>query len=339
MKRVTITDIARSLNISRNTVSKVLNGSSTVSEETTIKVIKKAIELGYPKIKPELIEKVRSARENKKVAILIKAALSEFWIDIINGISNELGKYGYSLFYNYISDEDEKNLVIPLNIANHEVDGLIVLSVFEDEYMNRIKEYKLPTVYYDAPLNADLEDLQGDVIFTECEASVYKLTKILIEKGLTPIGFIGDTNYCKSIYERWLGFEKALKDSGLDVQKEYCITEHVPFRYYVQEEIDMGLEKMKKYPRAFVCANDDIAIFAMRYLKEKGYKIPQDIAIVGFDNLKRSVLVDPPLTTVNIDKEAVGRRLAQAIVRRIENNTPIFETVRLSTQIIIRGSC
>lgn len=77
----------------------------------------------------------------------------------------------------------------------------------------------------------------------------------------------------------------------------------------------------------------------MRYLKEKGYKIPQDIAIVGFDNLKRSVLVDPPLTTVNIDKEAVGRRLAQAIVRRIENNTPIFETVRLSTQIIIRGSC
>ncbi|WP_039766722.1 MULTISPECIES: LacI family DNA-binding transcriptional regulator [unclassified Caldicellulosiruptor] len=339
MKRVTISDIARSLNLSRNTVSKVLNNSATVAEETAIKVIKKAIELGYPKLKPELIEKVRSSRENKKVAILVKAALSEFWIDIINGISNELGKYGYSLFYNYISDEDEKNLVVPLNITNHEVDGLIVLSVFEKEYMEKIKEYKLPTVYYDAPLYADLEELQGDVIFTECENSVYKLTKLLIEKGYSPIGFIGDITYCKSIYERWLGFEKALKDSGLEVEKEYCIIEHMPFRYYIQEEVDKSLEKMPKYPRAFVCANDDIAIFTIRFLKEKGHKIPQDIAIVGFDNLKRSVLVDPPLTTVNIDKEILGRRLAQAIVRRIENNIPIFETVRLSTQIIIRSSC
>lgn len=339
MKKVTIGDIAKSLNLSRNTVSKVLNNNETVAAETAIKVIKKAIELGYPKLRPELIEKVRAARENKKVAILIKEGLSEFWIDIINGISNELGKYGYSLFYNYISDEDEKNLVIPLNITNHEVDGLIILSVFEEDYSQKLKEYRLPSVYYDAPLHESLDSLKGDVIFTECEESVYTLTKTLINKGYYPIGFIGDISYCKSIFERWLGFERALRDEKIELKKEFCVIEKMPFRYYKQEEVDDGLAKLKKMPRAFVCANDDIAIFAMRYLKEKGYKIPQDIAITGFDNLRKSQLLDPPLTTINIDKEAVGRRLAQAIVHRIENDSPIYETVRLSTQIIMRSSC
>lgn len=217
MKRIIIIDIVRSFNFLRNIVFKVLNGSSIVLEEIVIKVIKKVIELGYFKLKLELIEKVRLVRENKKVVILIKVVFFEFWIDIINGILNEFGKYGYSLFYNYISDEDEENLVIFLNIVNYEVDGFIVFSVFEDEYMKKIKEYKFLIVYYDVFLNVDFEDLQGDVIFIECEVSVYKFIKILIEKGFILIGFIGDINYCKFIYERWFGFVKVLKDSGLDV--------------------------------------------------------------------------------------------------------------------------
>ena len=340
MKKVTIQDVAKELNLSRNTVSKALNNSDTVTYETRYYVIEKAYEMGYSKLSPAVLSqfKIRDKIDaTKTIVVLARREISFFWNSIIMGISDELNKYGCKLQFNFISEQDEKNLSVPLDFQ-HDVSGVIILSVFSKEYIHQIMKKNLATVFLDCPNNPEIVNNYGDIIICEGKNSIKKITSSLISKGLRKIGFIGDATYCKTISDRYEGYLEALADAGIPYDESIVAAYHNERKFYKTEEVKKAINRFASMPEAIVCANDDIALDVIRCLKEKGLTVPQDVAVTGYDNVESMAQVEPFLTTVRVGNQRLGRRLVQQLIWRIENPTFPKEMVHIGVEVIFRKS-
>ncbi len=340
MKKVTIQDVAKELNLSRNTVAKALNNSDTVSYETRYVVIEKAYEMGYSKLSPVVLNEFKLRNkidDTKTIVVLTRREISVFWNSIIMGISDELNKYGCKLQFNFISDLDEKNLVMPLDLQE-EVSGIIILSVFSIDYINQIMRQSIPVVFLDAPSDLDSIAEYGDVVICEGNNSIKKITGSLISQGLKKIGFIGDTTYCKSINDRYQGYLNALTNAGLDVDTTIIANYHETHKFYKTEEVDRALSNFPAIPDAIVCANDDIALDVIRCLKSRGISVPQEVAVTGYDNVEGMSQVEPFLTTVRVGNQRLGRRLVQQLMWRIQNPSFPKELIYINVEVIFRQS-
>lgn len=340
MKKITIQDVAKELNLSRNTVAKALNNSDTVAYETRYVVIKKAYEMGYSKLSPIVLNeyKIKDRLEKTKtVVVFVRRELSTFWNRIIMGISDELNKNNCRLQLNFISEEDEINHIPPLDMQS-EMSGIIILNVFNKSFLELIIRKDVPVVFLDGPSDVHEISSLGDVVIFEGFNSTRLITEHLMEQGCKRIGFVGDISYCRTIRDRYEGYKAALLNRGIQQDDKFVITKHVEYKYYRQEEIIRELEKLEDIPEAFVCANDDIAKDVMLWLKRRGIKVPQEVAVTGFDDKEEVELLSPSLTTVHIGNQRMGRRLVQQLMWRLENMDLPKETITINTEIIIRES-
>lgn len=340
MRKVTIQDIAKELNLSRNTVSKALRNSEQVSYETKCMVIKKAYEMGYTKLSPTVLKQFRLRDKSDKIktiVVLIKREISIFWNSIIMGISDELNRCGCKLQLNFISDEDEKDLILPLDL-DEEVSGIIILSVFSKNYIDEIMKYDIPTVFLDAPSNVETIANYGDIIICEGVNSVKQITANLISQGLRKIGFIGDITYCKTINDRYQGYLKALEEANIEFDSSIVAAYHAQNKFYMTQEVEAALNKFPYIPEAIVCANDDIALDVIRYLKNRGLAVPGDVAVTGYDDMESLTQVEPFITTVRVPKQKLGRRLVQQLMWRIKYPDFPKEVVFIEAQVIFRES-
>lgn len=340
MKKITIQDVAKELNLSRNTVAKALNDSDTVAYETRYVVIKKAYEMGYSKLSPIVLNefKIKDKLEKiKTVVVFARRELSTFWNRIIMGISDELNKNNCKLQFNFISEDDEANHVLPLDMQS-DMSGIIILSVFSKSFLEMIIRKDIPVVFLDGPSDVYEIAYLGDVVLFEGSNSTKLITEHLINQGMKKIGFIGDTSYCRTIADRFEGYLAALKNHGIQPDGQIMITKHVENRYYRREEITNAIKKLIYIPEAFVCANDDIAKDVILWLKEKGLMVPEDVAVTGFDDKEEAELMSPSLSTVHIGNQRMGRRLVQRLIWRIDNMDLPKEIVIINTQVVIRES-
>lgn len=340
MKKVTIQDVAKELNLSRNTVSKALNNSNTVTYETRYLVIEKAYEMGYSKLSPAVLSQFKIQDKidgTKTIVVLARREISFFMNNIIMGISDELNKYGCKLQFNFISEQDEKSLTVPLDLQ-HDVSGILILSVFSKEFINQIMKKNLPTVFLDCPKNPETVNNYGDIIIYESKNCIKKITSSLIARGLKKIGFIGDATYCKTISDRYEGYLEALSAAGIPFDESIVAAYHNDRKFYKTEEVKKAVNKFAYMPEAIVCANDDIALDVIRCLKEKGLSVPQDVAVTGYDNVESMSHIEPFLTTVKVGNQRLGRRLVQQLIWRIENPTFPKEMVLINVEIIFRRS-
>jgi LacI family transcriptional regulator len=340
MKKVTIQDVAKELNLSRNTVAKALNNSDTVSYETRYVVIEKAYEMGYSKLSPVVLNEFKLRNkiiDTKTIVVLTRREISVFWNSIIMGISDELNKYGCKLQFNFISEQDEMNLVLPLDLQA-EVSGIIILSVFSREYIEQIVKQNIPVVFLDASSDIDSMSQYGDIVICEGFNSIKKITLDLISQGMKKIGFIGDITYCKTINDRYQGYLSALISSGIDVDDSIVANYHPMHKFYRTEEVGEALNSFTIMPEAIVCANDDIALDVIRCLKARGLSVPQDIAVTGYDNVEGMAQVEPFLTTVRVGNQRLGRRLVQQLMWRFHNATFPKEVIFIGVEVIFRQS-
>lgn len=339
MERVSIQDIANELGLSRNTISKALQGSDIVAYHTRQKIIKKAVEMGYTKI-PEDIKADLEPGDitNKKILIISKREISEFWNRIVFGISEIVDKTGYSFMINLINEEDEKELVLPKEIQNRSVDGIICLSVFGNDYIDKLFMTDIPIVFYDAPIGGQRKDFGADIVLVDGFNSVYEIAERLILDGRKRLSFIGDISYCRTILDRWMGFRSALQANQIPIEEELCFVRHLPWKYHDDNEIGSCFNGLEALPDAVICANDDIARHVIRYLLQRGCDIPKDVAVTGFDDKMSWDLADISLTTVHVDNEYLGRRLTEQLLFRIENHKRPFETIHISTKPVFRKS-
>ncbi len=340
MKKVTIQDVAKALNLSRNTVAKALNNSNTVSYETRYVVIEKAYEMGYSKLSPVVMNEFKlrnKVEESKTIVVLTRREISVFWNSIIMGISDELNKYGCKLQFNFISEQDEKKLVLPLDLMA-EVHGIIILSVFSADYIWQIVKQNIPVVFLDAPCDVNEISDYGDIMICEGFHSVRKLTTDLISRGLRRIGFIGDITYCRTVNDRYQGYLSALHSAGISPDPSIIAAYHAPGRFYKTAEVDKALSDFPFMPQAIVCANDDIALDVIRCLKARGLSVPEDVAVTGYDNVEGMTPAEPVLTTVRVGNQRLGRRLVQQLMWRIQNPTFPKEVISIGVEIILRQS-
>ena len=340
MKKVTIQDVAKELNLSRNTVARALNNSDTVAYETRYMVIKKACDMGYLKLSPSVLNefKLRTMHNDcKTIVVFVRRELSVFWNSIIMGISDEVNKNGCKLRLNFISEEDEENLILPLDFTES-VDAVLFISVFTDTYTEMILKMKLPTVFLDAPIVSSEVFQSYDMVVCEGKNSIRQLTESLIQQGLTKIGFIGDISYCESLKQRYDGFCEAHQLAKIPLIPELIANKHRPHKYYKTVEVEEVINAFPYIPEAIVCANDDIALDTIRILKKKGLLVPEDVAVTGFDNVEVMTQAEPILTTVSVRNQMVGKRLVQQLLWRIENPDFPREMISIETQPIFRRS-
>lgn len=340
MKKVTIQDIAKKLNLSRNTVAKALNNSDTVSYETRFLVIETAYEMGYSKLSPVVLNefKVRNkVDETKSIVVLTRREISFFWNSVIMGISDELNKYGCKLQFNFISEQDEKNLLLPIDFKE-EVSGVIILSIFSDDYISQIIKQNVPVVFLDGTVELGNSYKYGDVIVCEGKNSIQEITLDLISKGLSKIAFIGDTTYSKTIHERYEGYLAALRKADITPDPSIIASYHTIHKFYKKEEVETAIDNFSYMPEAIVCANDDIALFTIRYLHSKGLSVPDDVAVTGYDNVEVMSQAEPMLTTVKVGNQRLGRRLVQKLMWRLKNPTFPKEVLFINSEVIFRES-
>ncbi|MGR6761845.1 substrate-binding domain-containing protein [Paenibacillus sp. T2-29] len=338
-EKVTIQDIADALGISRNTASKAINGSDSIPVDTRNKVIKKAIELKYKQF--AYVETDSIIPKNQGNIALFTCNLpnsSHFGSFLISGLEKRISAEGYNLSIHIVRENETQAGTLPNNFEASKVDGIICIEMFDPQYSELVTSLGLPTIFIDCSVDIFCPDLKADLLLMENEHSVYFVTKSLIDRGFARIGFAGDYKHCKSFNERWVGYNRALIEAGLSVDLSCCIVDQDRNFFSESDWMDKQLEGMSALPSAFVCANDFIAVSVMKALKNKNLKIPEDIAVFGFDNAPESRIVEPHLSTVHIYNNEMGITAAEMLLARVKDPSRPYQITHIRTEPIFRES-
>ncbi|MCV9949511.1 substrate-binding domain-containing protein [Paenibacillus sp. BT-177] len=338
-EKVTIQDIADALGISRNTASKAINGSDSIPVDTRNKVIKKAIELKYKQF--AYVETDSIIPKNQGNIALFTCNLpnsSHFGSFLISGLEKRISAEGYNLSIHIVRENEIQARTLPNNFEASKVDGIICIEMFDPQYSELVTSLGLPTIFIDCSVDIFCPDLKADLLLMENEHSVYSVTKSLIDRGFARIGFAGDYKHCKSFNERWVGYNRALIEAGLSVDLSCCIVDQDRNFFSESDWMDKQLEGMSALPSAFVCANDFIAVSVMKALKNKNLKIPEDIAVFGFDNAPESRIVEPHLSTVHIYNNEMGITAAEMLLARVKDPSRPYQITHIRTEPIFRES-
>ena len=341
MKRVAIKDIADQLSLSRITVSKVINDKPGVSAETRKKVIRKLVESGYDKLSDRQLGLVEERHEEPVKCIAVVAIapdFSEFWLKIINSISRALNETRYDFIYSILVKNEEKKFVLPKIIDPQHVSGAIVINVYDDPVIRSLIDLGIPTVFLDTTPGMFSANAAADLVLLDGTRSIFEIADHIISQGVTQLGFIGDITYSKTILDRFEGFKKALAAHKIPMNQEFCFTSSSRCHFYEREEIEDILNNVSRLPQAFVCGNDFIAFMLIDSLKRRGVRVPEDMVVSGYDNIREKITAESQLTTVQVDTEVLGRRLVRQILMRIETPGMPKEIIYVEPDIIYRRS-
>jgi len=338
-EKISIQDIADSLGLSRNTVSKALNGSEKTPEVTRNKVVEKAIELKYKHFAFMNTENL-IIKKTGNIALLTCSmpTTSHFGSLLISGLEKKISAEGYNLSIHILREAEIDSLSFPNNFELKNIDGIVCIELFHKNYTKLVSSLGIPTIFIDSISDIIYPELNADIILMENEHSTYLVTKKLIDNGCTSLGFVGDYNHCKSFNERWVGFNRALLDSNLKLDLSCCIVDDDNCPYGDYDWIKSKLDNMNNLPSAFICANDFIAVSLIKSLKNKNIKIPEQILISGFDDSPESRIVDPHLTTVHIFNSEMGGIAAEMLLSRLKSPSKPFQITHVKTEPKFRDS-
>lgn len=338
-EKITIQDIADSLGISRNTASKALNNSESIPVETRNKVIKKAIELKYKQF--AYVETENLIPKTPGNITLLTCNLpnsSHFGSLLLSGLEKKISAEGYNLSIHIVRENEINALMLPNNFEMTKVDGIICIEMFNKEYSELITSLGIPAIFIDSAADIFYPELKADILLMENEHSTHFITKKLIDDGYSSFGFIGDYNHCKSFNERWVGFNRALLESKLQLDLSFCVIEQDQYFFSESDWMDKQLDRMKVLPSAFICANDFIAVSVMKSLKNKNVQIPDEIVVCGFDDGPESRIVEPLLTTVHIFNNEMGVIAAEMLLSRVKDPSKPYQITHVKTEPIFRAS-
>lgn len=326
-----IKDVAREAGVSIATVSRVLNDIDVVNEDTKKKVLDAIKKLGY---RPNIVARSLKTQRTKTIGILIPDISNQLYPEIVRGAEDVSNIYDYNVILcNSDLDIDKEKEYLRV-LKEKMVDGVIYISSsLSDKILDLINELDLKTVLVETK---DKDGVLPSVTIDNVKGC-YDSTKLLIDKGLKNIAFIGtDKDTMNAWGDRYLGFEKAMKEAGLNIDPElvYFSSLKVKTGY---EGIDKFIESGKKF-EGVVCASDDIAMGAINALRDNGIQVPKDVSVIGFnDNFAASIFY-PKITTVSqptYDMGSVAMRMLIKLLNKQELDKSHFV---LDHQLIERES-
>ena len=306
--RVSMQDIADSLGVSKVTVSKVLRGKSDVSESVGKKVMDAAVRLGYR------YDGKSAKRPVSKIMVLTAehffGGSDCFYVKLYRSLSGELETLQIDAILTILDQRSENDGVIPQKLKNREVEGIIVMGQISRGYLEKLRELQIPMVF----LDFYYDDFDVTSINTDNFFSAYELTNRLIRCGHTKICFVGNFNYTSSIQDRFLGYCKALIEHHIPFHREWVLNDRESDGRYIEVRLPETM------PAAFVCNCDEVAMLLIRNLKQKGFRVPLDVSIAGFDDSVHAVKSEPQITTVHVNLDEMAHLAVKAVMRDMGSN-------------------
>lgn len=332
---VTVKDIADVLEISPATVSLAINYKRGVSEKTRERVFEVARELGYNKTAAP----VRTAERHTVQCVIFKQRATSgldtsFFSKMMEGVESRAGLGGSSLMISYINAED--NIPQRLDaLCAADTQGMILLATeLTPEKIKPFLSVRVPLVV----LDAYFENLPLDCVTINNAQGAFMATTYLMEQGHTEIGYLTSKVRTVNFSERHEGFRKAFRKAGLRRSAEYSFP-LTPSIDGACADMKAALQLRPKLPTAFFADNDIIAAGAMRALKEMGVRVPEDVSVVGFDDIPLCLSLDPLLTTVGVPKERLGILAMERLYNRIEQpDVTEFVKIEVGTKLMERES-
>jgi LacI family transcriptional regulator len=325
----TIYDVADAAGVSISTVSHVLNETRFVSEETKAKVLDAIVKLGY---RPSSLARALVRQETRTIALIVPDNVNPFFAELARGIEN----HGFAANYNVIlcnSDRStSKELAYLDMLISKRVDGIIYMTAdTATERLHPLRDNRIPVVTFDR----DYEDT--DAILLDNFRGGYEATCHLIDLGHRRIGCICGPDSPSRSGERVQGYRTALEEARIPVDSTLISTGD--WTYESGRRASRDLLLLPEPPTAIFACNDTMAIGAMAYLHECGRCLPEDVSIVGFDDITLSAFTNPPLTTIATPVTDIGQQLCQVLLDRIAGKLPSApQRFTVSSRLIIRKS-
>jgi LacI family transcriptional regulator len=325
-RSVTIYSVAERAGVSIATVSRVLQGSARTSPMTRQKVLRAVEELDYV---PLRASRTVDVSRHEAHGLVLPGLSGPYFAELLAGFESTAAQYGQSVVV--VLSGTAADLDSTLRTLLARVDGLVLTHGTASDAMVRSLARSTPTVLLGrAPLEG------CDSVVTENRESAAELTRHLIAHGRTRLVFAGDVEVSYDVRERYAGFTAALEVEGL---REALPPIPAWFEEISAPQIVRALLAEPGGVDALVCANDELALATMALLVRRGVRVPDDVAIVGFDDLMASRYVAPGLTTVRQPTAELGRWGAIRLHERIQGRTRDVHPQILPTTVVVRGSC
>ncbi len=344
-KRVTLQEIADALGMSRNTVSRALNNSGSVSADTRNKICQMATSMGYKQFSAvnapsQSGSSTVAATEGKTEIALFTHSFpgaSHSGTRLLEAFQNRIDSLGYKLSINIIRDIELENLTLPANINLDNIAGILCLELFSSRYSNFLCSQNIPILFVDTPL-LQSGALKADTLYMENTSSVYRMINTLIGNGKKRVSFVGDRFHCQSFYERWQGYVSAMTDNGITPDTSLSILDDDNYPYHDIAWLSERIGSLKEMPEVFFCANDFLATCTIKALRLLGRSVPGDVLVCGFDNAPEATIIEPNLTTVRIHSSSMGYTAAELLLSRIANPNMPYKKTYIETDVIFRES-
>jgi len=337
MKRITIEDVAKHANVSKGTVSAVINSKNTVNPSTRDHILKVMKELNF---RPRgMARNLKNGDQVRSIGLIIKDLNYPFYTTIATGAKEYANEKGYSVIFASSENDHECEKKFTHLFSTKDIKGAIIAPIVEGaaeiEHLFKLKRINYPFV-----LLEHVKGIQANVVAIDNLSAIKMAVKYLIDSGHTKIVHFAGPPQSSHTQERIEGFRHAFSESPLIFNDSMIVS--IGSRH--EEAYGHTLNYFKNrerqdYPTAIVCFNDQQALAVMTALNELKIRIPEEISIVGNDDISYAQIYPVPLTTIRAPQREIGYKAAEILVRNIESSTILpTEKVVLKTELVIRKS-
>lgn len=325
---ISIKDIAEICKVSPMTVSRALNNSKEISQETKEKILKVCAKMGY---RPNSAARSLVSNKTNMIGLIIPDITNQYYSYVSKGVSSYLEGLGYGLIL-CNSDrrrENEKRYIDFL--TQKRVDGIILIPLSSKHEDYKMLVNTVPFVQVDNYING----LEASFIGNDNYAGSKKIVSHMINQGYKRIGFILSTKSSTASTERFKGYRDILKENGIPLDNDIIINTNATF-----DEGFSGAEKLiKKNVDSIFAINDTVALGVIKYCYNTGISLPDQLGIAGYDDIEQASMLPVPLTTIHQRKFTLGKTAASILIQEINNPETVKQKIILQPELIIRKSC
>jgi len=337
MTRITIEEVAKQANVSKGTVSAVINGKNSVNPATREHILKVMKDLNF---RPRgMARNLKNGDQVRCIGLIIKDMNYPFYTSIAAGAREYANSKGYSVILASSENDHECEKKFTHLFSIKDIKGAIIAPIVEGSAeIDHL--FKLKRINYPFVLLEDVKGIQANVVAIDNLSAIKTAVKYLIDNGHTKIVHFAGPPQSSHTQERIEGFRHAFSESPLIFNKNMIVSIGSRHEEAYGNALNYFKDRSREdYPSAIVCFNDQQALAVMTALKEFNIRIPEDISIIGNDDIAYAKIYPVPLTTIRAPQHEIGYKAAEILIRNIESTAAIpNEKIVLDTELVIRES-
>jgi len=326
----TIEDVARQAGVAPITVSRVINNSGYVKQEVRDRVAQAVVQLGYV---PNAVARSLRSRRSNTLALVLTDVTNPFFTTVARGVEDTASKAGMLVILSNTDEQEAREREYLRMLQQQRVDGLLLVPAGNSaDSVRAFQQQGIPVVI----LDRCLPGIDVDTVRCQSEEAAYELAHLLVNQGHRHTAILAGPTYLSTMTERIRGFRRALEEEGIAQQSRL-------YRGELTAESGAALARQAlaatPRPTALLAANNFLAMGALHALQESGLRVPDEVSLVGFDDLPAALVTFPFLTVATQPAYMMGVRAVELLLRRLNaTDAPEAEEIVLDSEIIVRGS-